>query len=470
MANETDQILNTAEHPLKQRILLVCACIAYVALFQWMYKYYLYPSWDYFGFHYELPPRYYLLLAWVLSVTPSLWMPVRLTRPSQLAYWVLYIAVFIPAMFVPLYAGLDTPGEISLLMGTLYTGFAIMGFFYKLPLIRMSPPSISNRVFWRWFGSMAAALAAWMLFVFRDHLQFLSFNNIYDLRDIQNDVSEGTLVNYAFMLLTGAFNPFLMGCGLMFRRKWLFIAGMLGQLLVYSVGGTKGSILSIIFISGFYVLLRVGRQPFGLKLAFGALVLVGGFCMSFVLAGYDPVPLQLHWVALFVVLMRTFSLNALMIAWYYNFFHTNPHTLYSNVHGISWILHYPYQYPVGQEVGLVYAGTLGHDATANFWAADGIGGFGLPGVLFISGFCALVFWILDSASQRHDPRLAALVTSYAAYNIANISIFTSLYSGGLALLILALYLKLPEAPARLREPRPAAGGAAPRIGELPIPG
>src|SRR5260370_35229921 len=105
-----------------------------------------------------------------------------------------------------------------------------------------------------------------MMIVFRGHMQFLSFNNIYDLRDIQNDVSEGTLVNYAFMLLTGAFNPFLMGCGLFYRGKSLFLAGVSGPLLVYGVGGTKGPILSIVFISGFYPLFSVGRPPVARRL------------------------------------------------------------------------------------------------------------------------------------------------------------------------------------------------------------
>ncbi len=104
MTSETDSPLSRAEHAVKERVLLVSAVSAYVALFQWMYEYYLYPSWDYFGFHFEPPPWPYLVLAWALSVTPTLWMPVKLTRPSQLAYWVLYITVFIPSMFVPLYA------------------------------------------------------------------------------------------------------------------------------------------------------------------------------------------------------------------------------------------------------------------------------------------------------------------------------------------------------------------------------
>src|SRR2546428_36363 len=72
-----------------------------------MYENYLYPTWAYFRFHYNPPPTSCIMLAWILSVTPSLRMPMRLTRPSQLAYWVLYITVFIPSMFLPLYAGLD---------------------------------------------------------------------------------------------------------------------------------------------------------------------------------------------------------------------------------------------------------------------------------------------------------------------------------------------------------------------------
>ena len=473
MTSETDLTLIHPEHTVKQRALLVSAISAYVALFQWMYENYLYPSWGYFGFHFEPPPWPYLALAWVLSVTPNLWMPIKLTRPSQLAYWVLYITVFIPSMFVPLYAGLDDPGEVSLLILTLYAGFAIMGGCYRIPLLRMRPARISRRAFWEGFGFIAGALAIWMIVVFRGHMQFLSFNNIYDLRDIQNVVSEGTLVNYAFMLLTGAFSPFLMACGLFYQKKWLFLGGVLGQLLVYGVGGTKGSILSIAFIFGFYVLFRAGRHPFALKLTFGALALVGGLCVSYVLAGYEPEPLQLHWVALFVVLVRTLSMNGLMTAWYYNFFQSNPHTFYSHIKGVNWFVHFPYERTAALEIGSVYMGGNDADPTAHFWAIDGIGALGLPGVLLISAFCGLVFWLLDSTAQKHDPRFAALVTSYAAYNIANISIFTSLYSGGLAILILALYLMPAEAAARRKGPERGASRSAhraPRGRALAIPG
>jgi len=162
-----------------------------------------------------------------------------------------------------------------------------------------------------------------------------------------------------------------------------------------------------------------------------------------------------------------------MTAWYFNFFQSNPHTFYSHVRGVNWFVHFPYERTAALEIGSVFMGGNDADPTAHFWAIDGIGALGLPGVLLISAFCALVFWALDSAAQKHDPRLAALVTCYAAYNIANISVFTSLYSGGLAILILALYLMPPQAIASLKEPALAANRDAlqsSRSRPLPIPG
>ena len=416
--------------------------VAYVACFQRMYVHYLYPEFGYYGFDYNPPGTSYLLLAWVLSVLPSLWMPIRLTRPSQLAYWVLYITVIIPSMFVPLFAGLDRPAEISSLMIALFVGFAVTGASYLLPLFRVRPIEIPRRLFWNGFGCVAVALVVWMVAVFHSHFQIVSFLDVYDLRDASNDVAEGSQVNYAFMLLSGAIDPFLMGYGLYYRRGWLFLTGALGQLLVYSIGGTKGSILSILFVSGIYFLFKKGRFPFGVKMTLAPLALLGGMYLSYALAGYEPSPL--HEIALFVVLMRVLSINGLLTAQYYNFFQSNPLTYFSHIKGLNLLVHYPYQYPVGQEIGLAFAGTTGLDATAHFWATDGIGGLGVPGIVLVSIFCALVFWALDSLSRRHDPRLVALVTTYAAYNLANISIFTTLLSGGLGLLIVSLYLMPPE--------------------------
>jgi hypothetical protein len=426
----------------RHRVWLILGILAYVGCYQWMYIHYLYQTFAYFGYDLNPPGTAYLTLAWLLSVSPGLWMPMHLTRPSQLAYWVLYLAVIIPSMFVPLYAGLNSSREVGMLMVTLFAGFAIVGTGYLFPLIHLRPAQISRKAFWRAVGCVSFGLTLWMVIVFRNHLHIVSFEDVYDLRDAATDVGEGSQVNYAFMLLTGAINPFLMGCGLYYKRRWLFLAGAIGQLLVYSVAGTKGSILSVLFISCFYFLFKLIRYAFALKVAFSALVLLGVACLSYAFANYDPNPL--HAILLFVILMRTLSINGLVTAQYYDFFQHNPLTFFSHIKGVNWFVPYPYKYSLGQEIGLAFAGTTDLDATAHFWATDGIGGFGLPGILLVSFFCAFVFLLLDSAAKRHDPRFAALVITYAAYNISNISIFTSLFSGGLALIILTLYLMPPE--------------------------
>ena len=451
---------------LRKRRFLFLTVVLYLAGFQWMYVHYLDPAFDYLGFRYYPPPLPYLALAWMLSLLPCLWMPIGLTRASQLAYWVLYIAVLIPSMFVPLFAQMEPASEIAVLMLVLFAGFSIVGCSYLLPLWKARAAHVSSRTLWKILGTGFAALAVWMVVVFHHHLQIVSFNDVYDLRDAANDVAEGSAVNYAFMLLTGAVNPFFMGYGLYYRRRWLVLCGAAGQLLVYSVGGTKGSILSILFVPGMYLLLRIRKVPFGTAFSLGCLALLAGFAAAYVASGEEPGVILS--VALFVVFARTLAMGGLLTGQYYDFFQRNPYTYWSHIKGVNWFVHYPYQYPVGQELGLSYAGTTALDATTHFFATDGIEAAGLPGILLIAVLCAFVFWVLDSAAQKHDPRLAALVTTYAAYNLANISLFTSLLSGGLALLIGLLYCLPPDpegAPRpvgpKRRQARPGSGAHGP---------
>lgn len=425
------------------RIWVVFGILSYVALFNWMYRHYLYEMWDYFGYEYTPLDARFLLLAWILSVAPSFWMPMKLSRASQLIYWILYFFVIIPSMFVPLYISLSPRSEVIVLMLTLYAGFLVAGSSYLLPLLRIHPPQISRRFFSQGFGLLALGLMAWVIVVFRNNLHFVSFQNVYDLRDSADDLAEGSIVNYGFMSLTGAINPFLMGWGLWHRRKWIFIIGAMGQILVYSALGTKSSILSVLFLPCIYLLLRKERLPFAVKLTWSAVVVLAGLCVSYVvLKGHDPGSIQTF--ILSVVFQRTMSSGGLATAQYYEFFQKNPLTYLSHIHGVNLFVHYPYAHTIGQEIGLAYSGGADLDATAHFWAFDGLGGFGLPGVLLVSVLCGLVFWVLDSAAQRHRVGLAALMISFAALNLANLSIFTSLLSGGLALLVLALYLMPPD--------------------------
>jgi hypothetical protein len=393
-------------------------------------------EWAYFGFEYYDPGTSYVLLSWILAFVPAAWMPIRLSRPSHLIYWVLYITAYIPSIVVPLYAGLTSPQEWGRLASVLFVGFAVIACSYACPLRKISPPLLSQSLFWSILIGLVLVLSAWMIIVFRRDLHIVSFNDVYFLRDAANDMT-GSGTNFAFMITTGALYPLLMGAGLYYKRKSLILAGMFGQLLIYSIAGTKGSILSIVFVPCMYLLLKVSRLPFGVVFLFSCLTLLGGTAWIYAESGGNPGPIGT--LLCFVVLMRTLAINGLVTAQYFDFFQKNPFTLFSHVTGINWVLHYPYSYPIGMEIGLAYQGTTGLDQTGSFWAMDGLAGLGLAGVLLVSGICAVVFWCLDSVSQGHDPKLPALMATYEAYNLANISLFTSLWSGGLGAMVILLY-------------------------------
>src|SRR5712672_3617809 len=101
----------------KVRSRLLLGIVLYIAAYQWVYISWLNPVWGYMGFAYNPPPLGYFALACVLAILPGFWMPIVVTRPSQLIYWVLYFTVFIPSLFVPLYVALVPMPEVAELMG-----------------------------------------------------------------------------------------------------------------------------------------------------------------------------------------------------------------------------------------------------------------------------------------------------------------------------------------------------------------
>ena len=145
--------------------------------------------------------------------------------------------------------------------------------------------------------------------------------------------------------------------------------------------------------------------------------------------------------------LRIFGNNGLLMASYHNFFSAHPLTYYSYVTGVNWFVPYPYQYPLGMEISIangadVLTGSF-NNQNAGFWATDGIGAIGLPGIIVISLLIALVFYCLDSVSSSHKPSIVALFLSQYVLMLINTSFFTSLITGGLVFFFLVFYLMPP---------------------------
>jgi hypothetical protein len=428
----------------KNRLLLLLGAVAFTGLYQWVYISWLSPTFGYMGFSYEKPAVGYMALAWVLCVAPSLWMPIALRRPSQICLWILYLAVFVPSMFIPLYTAYQPLERVAALMLTLFVGFALTCVGSYLPLFRMRAPRISMTILLVGIGAVTLLLVGWVAVVFHGHLRFVSFGNVYeDIRFSGAEVASGTGVGYAVMLLSGALHPFFMAWGLTRKRPLLFALGALGQLLLYCTAGLKIILLSTVLIPLLYMAMAGQRaETFGLRFTFGAVFLFAVLNFINQLVGeLNPSHLMLS----ALVFLRTFGMTGLTTAQYHDFFSEHPLTYFSHVHGVDLLVEYPYSSPIGKEVGYFYSSNVNYNANAHFWCTDGLAGLGLFGVILISVLCALVFWLLDSAAAKHTAVCSSLMVTFAAFNLSNVSLFTTLLSGGLGTLILVLYLAPGEA-------------------------
>jgi len=424
---------------LKTKIWGVTGVIVFICLFQWIYVTWVSPTFHYAGYHYEPPPFTCLALAWLLAASPSFWLSYRLTRPSQLILWVLYLAVFIPSMFVPLYIELQPYSDIVILMLAMFGGFVVVSLGSSLPVLKLRRFRIPTTILWMGLWIVIAGLLGWVGIVFAGNFRLVSFHEVYEtIRFSGAEVASGTGVGYAVMWLAGAFNPFLMAWGLMYKRPMYFAFGSLGQGLLYCTGGLKSILISVIVLPLLWLVLRGKHTQFALRIVWGtaALLLITNALNQMT----DELgSAQLMFSA--ILLMRTFSVPGLATGQYSAFFSDHPVTHFSHVTGIDAFVESPYQGQIGKEIGYFYSGNIDYNANAHLWSMDGMAGFGLPGILMISVLCALVFWFLDSVADGHNPVFSVLATSFAAFNLSNVSLFTSLLSGGLFFSIILLYLK-----------------------------
>lgn len=416
------------------RACVVGGIILYIALYNYLYIDWLAPTFGYAGMTYNPPPLPMLALAWFMAALPSFWMPVKLARASQLPYWFIYLMVYVPSMFSPLYMALQSNCQLTILMFCMLAGFVIISCCYLVSPVRLTHHLTPASVFWPFVAAITVILDFWVIAIFHSNMHLVGFTKIYGLRSQAAQMGAGTGVGYAMMLLGSVIDPLYIAYGLFRRRKLPVVIGALNQLLLYSVAGSKAFILSAVILFGLFVIIGRSGRAFALRLMCAVLAVLFGLLLISFFGDANPV---LHY-AISLLFSRTFANGGYTTGIYSSFFHSHPLTYLSSVHGINFFIHYPYSEPLGNLVGYGALGNTALDLNAHFWAMDGIAAFGSLGIMFMSVICGLVFWILDSATSRHDILFSSLAVAFETLVLTNVSLFTTLVSGGLGLLMVLL--------------------------------
>jgi hypothetical protein len=416
----------------------------YCLVFKISYITWLNPYFGYFGFDYVQPGFGLELLAWVLCLTTASVLPNRLKKVSTLFCWYLYVFVYVPSIFCLLFMR-HTSDEILLsVYFSMFIGFFIIIISQYLYTPAVSLQIFKRKTFLRYLLILTFVLIAFLMFFFRGKMHIVSFTDIYDLR-YENDEFGGSnpAIAYIIMLLGSLLLPYLITLGLVRKNLMMILTGFIGEVILYSINGSKQYVLSLLILFLNYFIIKKFKDKFGAAFCIGFAVAIGVIVFADSLITTDENQ-GFMFIVVVIVLFRSVAIGGLAMSQYVEFFSNHPLTYYSHVNLVAKLGFYPYKnLSVGQMVGEHFYGSDKINSNANFWSTDGIAALGPFGIIVASVFCLALLLALDMVSKKHSLILVGTISSMLILNLLNTSIFTSLLSGG-GLYLLVLLMVTPS--------------------------
>jgi hypothetical protein len=422
----------------KLKLMLVSGL--YMAALLWAYVAVVSPQFGYEGFTVTWPGAVIMLWLFTVALLPCLLLPNSLTRPSGLILWWLYIATYIPSILVPALS-LTMPFERLLLLHiALLLGMSILCVASSARPLAVARVAISPSLFWSAFLLAWGVCLGYICVTGRvstlasNFASYLGGASEYTIRDAYKDLASesGLLLGYVVGQFSQALDPFLIAFGLVYRRRMCLAAGIIGQLVIFSLTGFKGVLFSSLFLVFVALLMRYWRHNFGL--AFTS-VLIGTVLFCTIMDRGKSEPVMSH-----MITRRVLLAPGLLTGFYFE--------RYSQVPPVGIGFHFTHDEAVltpPNEIGIVYWRDWDVAANANLWA-QGFAELGFPGILAFTLVAAFAVWIFDSISAHRDLVLATLLVAMPAVAVSNTSPLTVLVSHGGLAVALTLYLSPSPKP------------------------
>jgi hypothetical protein len=404
---------------------VVLVALTYVAVLHYTYAQQIAPFFAYLQYAYRPPDALAYAFAISLVVALALVLPRRISRPSHFVAWVLFIVAVVPAIVVPQIApALSRSDALELAVwvaisylavATLGTRRALRGFVPRRPL--------PAPTFWSLLLAAYAGLCGYVLATAGLNLELPSLDDVYGVRaELAAKEETDALLSYVIPLLAGVVNPVVLARGLWARRWAWVLAGVLGQVLVYSVSGNKSAVLSPIALAGVYLLLRSRRPPAATACLLAAPVVSVAIVLIDRLSGSVDGDLTS------LIVRRFLVTPGLLTAGYVQVFDDIDKARLA--HSIlSPFFDYPYAEEPPFLVGAAFFGNPETHANANL-LADGFANFGYPGMVAACLVCVVLLWAVDDAAEGLPLGFACLTVLMPALALADSGVLTTTLTHG----------------------------------------
>ncbi|MCK6258820.1 hypothetical protein LCY76_19820 [Fictibacillus sp. KIGAM418] len=415
-----------------KKLNILTLTLLYGVVLQLIYSHVISVNFSYMGYVYLPVSMTQLLFAYTFAVVPALWMPVKITRPSQVVYWLLFVMVYVPAILVTVHT-LPLPLEqILWFHASLFLSFGMLGLIYKVPLLSISSVKMPAACFWGFIFSLSLISYVFIFKAFGMSLSFVSLLNVYDVRSDYKEAAQQSsgLAAYLISWQANVLNPLILGYGLKKKKLWMTAAALLGQGAIFSITGYKSVFFSGALIIAILMAMYKHGKRFGYFTMAGAmgLIIIGWIAK----AGFG----SLIFSSLFV--RRILITPGFLTGLYYDFFssHEQVHLAHSIFKSF---IDYPYSLNPPYLIGSYYFHSQEMSANANIWA-DGFANFGFWGLFIFPLLLGFILLLYDSVSEHKDLRVACLLIGIPAFSLTNTALLTGLLTHGLGLALVIAYL------------------------------
>lgn len=411
------------------RIRLICGVLLYYLFLNIAYTKIIVPTYYYMGYVNISPSIFTLFVASIFAIAPCFWLPVKLTRPSNVVVWVLYLFVAIPTSFVPLYTLYNEPPKLIGLEVFIMLNVVLLSIMGKIRLIKLPRLTLSKNKFWLMIVGLSCVFYAYVFYRFGFSLNIVGLDDAYDLRFEYRDESDA-LSRYFINWQSKVLNPFIIAVGLVKKNPFLVLSGLLGQFVLFSISGHKAYLFSSMLVLGLWVALKNSGERFGVRVLYG---LTGVVIISFII---DSLLNSSFLTSMFV--RRMIVTPALLTGYYYDFFSTNSVAIWGHSF-LSWIIDYEYSMAPPFLIGSVFMGNASIAANANLWA-DGFANLGYLGMFINTFVLGLLLLLFDSFSLKRNKTLMGMLLGVSAWSLSDTALFTSILTHGIFLVILIAYV------------------------------
>lgn len=409
---------------------LMLACI-YALAYDFMYENFVYKLFSYIGNIDYVEMGMENRVLWILlSILPFAAYK-GLTKLSSFFSLFLYLFVYLPfihAIFVAYNISQLQIYSYSLAMMVIMISLFKLGGEWTLLRDIVVKPQISLRTI------EIITLVLTLLYVAIAHSSmhfvniFTQSGDMYAYREQNSEVESLGGIAYVQGWLFGAFYPFLLVSYLKMKRRKMALLPLIGYFLLFAVDMQKMTFLMPFALIFMYYVISLNEEKICNYLHSFMMVCI--LIISLVLYIFQDDEIVFTLAA--IVLLRTVCVAGWLTQFYIHFFNENPYTYYSHINIVNYITEsYPYTEPLGKVVA--YGS---QNANANFFLTDGVAACGLVGIVMIGLFFATILMFINSISARYKKSDMFIMFMPTIAYFLNASIFTTLLSSGLFILII----------------------------------